>query len=843
MAGGMNFVRFMKGALKGEIAHQEAVAKAEADRIKKQEAAEAEDKKFIQSLVAKIPFEKLNLNDKLIGDIQNVKTIDDVMKIYSGVEQETDNEGYKHITKTISEYAKDNPNILNNIDYGELSVITDMDSAKEYLSMNPSMFDNLSSETKKTDVEKDIFAINKSILNEITKQSVQGKKFTGTPLDFDNIDMYDQETTKLLDAFAKTAVPDVNEEKIEFAPDNYSFTIEGKPKAFAFKGSTTPADIVSNMTTMAKMLKSQADLNDPVVQAEFIAEMRRQRRRAEELFRSKYSDTEGGVVPENVILDIEAFTSQFKNDPDFGFAADLFEAFEKGQPYIVGKDIKDNGDGLKDGEILQPELKGEFSELAATIGMASEEEMIKKFKNLQVDGEDLRLFTHAEKIRKLIPGLFPDGMNMLASFGTLEIAPDNRELLFSTLNRLATDTNSNVEQQISVLSILSNMPTVTKSLGESSFTVPKYLKDYLISIAAGVAEEGKDVKTIADAQALINKKVTDGEDIINLVNQQLDFLNKGTVNTGAARGLIMGIKGFFGGEGQVSQVKDFLMSGFGDAKYAFKLEDFDNEKEFNAALDSAVHVIETSDNAVAATNEVFLAYQIAKYNDEGGRLSNQDYSYNLQAVAGGNFANRKQSRSHLLTVKKRFEKDYTKFKMFRFNASKLQRSNPDAPEFANILIRRLDAAKQYYDMYESGQIKQAEMIRNYPINAKIKAGRSATVPTNSKVQNESSSYFGKDIFQVMDTRTDTPVFEDEGGIFVVREGNRFFTLPFKDIPMNVLEGGSQDSASTSTDTTYTKLDEDTQNATGFAYMIGDNDGFLTQEEYDNLNLNNESTDQ
>ena len=146
-------------------------------------------------------------------------------------------------------------------------------------------------------------------------------------------------------------------------------------------------------------------------------------------------------------------------------------------------------------------------------------------------------------------------------------------------------------------------------------------------------------------------------------------------------------------------------------------------------------------------------------------------------------------------------------------------------------------------MYESGQIKQAEMIRNYPINAKIKAGRSATVPTNSKVQNESSSYFGKDIFQVMDTRTDTPVFEDEGGIFVVREGNRFFTLPFKDIPMNVLEGGSQDSASTSTDTTYTKLDEDTQNATGFAYMIGDNDGFLTQEEYDNLNLNNESTDQ
>ena len=842
MAGGMNFVRFMKGALKGEIAHQQAVAKAEADRIKAEQEAEKEDKAFVRDLIKNLPFERVGPEAaKLLGD---VKSIGDVVNIYSHLEDKEDDEGFKYMSEKIFTFGAKNPKIFQNMDFSALSVITDMDSAKEYLAMNPSMFDNLSSGTKKTDVEKDIFAINKGILNEITKQSVQGKKFTGTPLDFDTIDMYDQETTKLLDAFAKTAVPEAKEEKtVEFAPDNYSFTIKGKPKTFTFKASTSPANIVSNMTTMAKMLKSQGDLSDPVVQAEFIAEMRRQRRRSEELFRAKFSDTEGGVVPDNQILDIEAFTSQFKNDPDFEFAADLFEAFEKGQPYIVGKDIKDNGDGLKDGEILQPELKGEFSELAATIGMANEEEMIKKFKNLQVNGEDLRLFTHAEKVRKLVPGLFPDGMNMLASFGTLEIAPDNRELLFSTLNRLSTNESSNVEQQISVLSILSNMPTVTKTLGESSFTVPKYLKDYLISIGAGVAEEGKDVKTIADAQALINKKVTDGEDIINLVNQQLDFLKRGTVNTGAARGLIMGIKGFFGSGGQVSQIKDFLMSGFGDAKYAFKLEDFDNEKDFNAALDSAAHVIKTSDNAVAATNEVFLAYQIAKYNDEGGRLSNQDYSYNLQAVAGGNFANTKQSRSHLLTVKKRFEKDYTKFKMFRFNASKLQRSNPDAPEFANILIRRLDAAKQYYDMYESGQIKQAEIIRNYPINAKIKAGRSVTVLTNSKVQNQSSKYFGKEIFQVMDTRTNTPVFEDEGGIFVVREGNKFFTLPFKEVPMNVLEGGSQDSASTSTDTTYTKLDEEVQKATGFAYMINNGEGFLTQEEYDNLNLNNESTDQ
>ena len=191
------------------------------------------------------------------------------------------------------------------------------------------------------------------------------------------------------------------------------------------------------------------------------------------------------------------------------------------------------------------------------------------------------------------------------------------------------------------------------------------------------------------------------------------------------------------------------MGGFG-GKYAFWVEDFDSQEDYEKAVDAAVYAIQTSDNAVVATQEVFLAYQIAKYNDEGGRLSNQDYSYNLQAVTGGKFANRIQARSHLLTVKKRFEKEYTKFKMFRFSTTKLQRSNKNAREYAEVLMRRLDATKQYYDMYESGQIKRAELIRNYPVNAKIKAKRNTAVLTESKVQNESSEYFGQKIFQLVD---------------------------------------------------------------------------------------------
>ena len=844
MAGGMNFVRFMKGALKGEIAHQEAVAKAEADRIKAEQEAEKEEKAFIRDLIKGLPFEKLGPDTaKLIGD---VKSVSDVLNIYANLEEEPDNEGFKYLTEKIFTFGKDNPSLIKNLNFDDLSVVTNMETAKEYLAMNPSMFDALGSGTGKSQVEKDFFDINKGILNEINRTIAQGKKFTGTPLNFDTIDMYSAEGSKILQAFLNTVAPADDKTKPEdFSPDNFTFKIGDQNKIFPFKGTSNPADIVSNMITMTNMLKEQGDLSDPIVQDQFIAEMRRQRARAEELFRTALS-AEGSSIPNNMILDIGSFTTMFKDDPDFAFAVKLFEAFEKGQRYEVGADIKQDGDGLEEKQIIEsPPAKGKFSELASVLGFADEKEMFSKFANLRVNNQGTKLFEHADKIRTLIPGLFIDNKNILSSFGTLELNQENREKLFTTLNLLSTDKNSNVEQQIAVLSILSNVDSPTLKLGEGSYTIPNEFEKYLISIASGIAEEGKDVKSIEDAQALINRKVTDGEDIIELVNSQLDYLNKGKVNTGAARDLIMGIKGFFGTEGQVSQIKDFIMGGFG-GKYAFRVEDFDSQEDYEKAVDAAVYAIQTSDNAIVATQEVFLAYQIAKYNDEGGRLSNQDYSYNLQAVTGGKFANRIQARSHLLTVKKRFEKEYTKFKMFRFSTTKLQRSNKNAREYAEVLMRRLDATKQYYDMYESGQIKRAELIRNYPVNAKIKAKRNTAVLTESKVQNESSEYFGQKIFQLVDTRTNNPVFEDEGGIYAVRVGSKFFTLPFKDVPLNVLDPEGDVSTALSAESNYEELSQEQKDATGFSHRVTQGDGqigFLTQEQYDNLNLNNESTPQ
>tara|TARA_R100000329_G_scaffold98826_1_gene81661 strand:+ start:2342 stop:4876 length:2535 start_codon:yes stop_codon:yes gene_type:complete len=844
MAGGMNFVRFMKGALKGEIAHQEAVAKAEADRIKAEQEAEKEEKAFIRDLIKGLPFERLGPDTaKLIGD---VKSVSDVLNIYANLEEEPDNEGFKYLTEKIFTFGKDNPSLIKNLNFDELSVVTNMETAKEYLAMNPSMFDALGSGTGKSQVEKDFFDINKGILNTINKAIAEGKKFTGTPLDYDAIDMYSADGSKILQTFLNTVAPTDDKTKPEeLSPDNFTFKIGDQNKIFSFKGTTKPADIVSNMITMTNMLKEQGDLSDPIVQDQFITEMRRQRARAEELFRTALSEG-GSSVPNNMILDIGSFTTMFKDDPDFAFAAGLFEAFEKGQRYEVAADIKSDGDGLEEKQIIEsPPAKGKFSELASVLGFADEKEMFSKFANLRVNNQGTKLFEHADKIRTLIPGLFIDNKNILSSFGTLELNQENREKLFTTLNLLSTDKNSNVEQQIAVLSILSNVDSPTLKLGEGSYSIPKEFEKYLISIASGIAEEGKDVKTIEDAQALINRKVTDGEDIIELVNSQLDYLNKGKVNTGAARDLIMGIKGFFGTGGQVSQIKDFIMGGFG-GKYAFRVEDFDSQEDYEKAVDAAVYAIQTSDNAIVATQEVFLAYQIAKYNDEGGRLSNQDYSYNLQAVTGGKFANRIQARSHLLTVKKRFEKEYTKFKMFRFSTTKLQRSNKDAREYAEVLMRRLDATKQYYDMYESGQIKRAELIRNYPVNAKIKAKRNTAVLTESTVQNESSEYFGQKIFQLVDTRTNNPVFEDEGGIYAVRVGSKFFTLPFKDVPLNVLDPEGDVSTALSAESNYEELSQEAKEATGFSHKVTQGDGqvnFITEEQYNNLNLNNESTPQ
>jgi hypothetical protein len=121
---------------------------------------------------------------------------------------------------------------------------------------------------------------------------------------------------------------------------------------------------------------------------------------------------------------------------------------------------------------------------------------------------------------------------------------------------------------------------------------------------------------------------------MDLVNAQISLLNDPSGNSaesGLARTLSMAVTGYFGEGGQIEQIRDLITGGFGTG-LEFKQEDFDSKEDYDAAVDSAINYIGLAansqpkdfvKNAIAYTNEVLLTYHIAKFNDDGGRLSNQ----------------------------------------------------------------------------------------------------------------------------------------------------------------------------------------------------------------------------
>ena len=66
------------------------------------------------------------------------------------------------------------------------------------------------------------------------------------------------------------------------------------------------------------------------------------------------------------------------------------------------------------------------------------------------------------------------------------------------------------------------------------------------------------------------------------------------------------------------------------------------------------------------------------------------------------------------------------------------------------------------------------------------------------------------------------------------------------MPLNVLDPEGDVSTALSAESNYEELSQEQKDATGFSHRVTQGDGqigFLTQEQYDNLNLNNESTPQ
>ena len=873
MAMGMNFVRFMKGALKGEIAHQEAVAKADADRKKREQDVADKNKKFLQGLIANIPFEKIKPEN--VSSLGNIKTIEDVANVYSDLEEKKDTEGLTFLTKQIFKLGEENPNIFKNINWEKIASVTDMSSAYAYLENNPDVFKNITGkDEEQTQEQKDIFSITSSAIKEMNKLLGEGVTFTGKPLDFANLDMHKPETINILQAFLETAVPPKDDETPpEEKPDNYIFPNDkGKMETYFFKDSGDGyQDILSNMVTMTdKLIQNGYNFKDNDLQVRYLNEMNRQFTRASQLYRDR--ERNEGVIDGNEVLDISSYVDKFNNDSEYPmlkFASSFFDSMEKETKFKVTRTISEDGENLKK-EVknnLPVETESEFKDLAAILNVTPET-LYKLNAHLQVDENDITLFTKAQTLTQNVKGLFrtQNGVpkNRLA---TEELPRELRKNLFIQLESLFEGTtDAEIENKIAVLQILSNIAPPVLKRGQSSYGIPERMEKYLISVASSVTD--KNITDVSSALGLINKKADMGKNIMDLVNSQLSLFSENPkFPTGAVKELIIGIRGFMSSEGQLDQIKDFLINGSqsisADNMYLFREEDFESKKDFNESVDLAAEIIaknslDGSGNfdvqlARSVTNEVFLAYAIAKFNDEGGRLSNQDYSINVRATLGGALSNRDQAQGHLLTVKKRFQYDYLKFKNLRFNLSKLNvrdyssaTPQQDAQAYAYQMIRRLDATMTYYNLYETSGAKTAERIKNYKINVTLRNNVDKLKATNKFITNKNSKYYGEgntSIFQVVDKKSGRPVFDDYGGLYAIQiSENRYKTIPLSDVPFS---GGSQaedtssEISSTQTAPTYRKLENP---IAPFAWEGIDSKGnffYLTQEEYDALNIKEE----
>ena len=198
--------------------------------------------------------------------------------------------------------------------------------------------------------------------------------------------------------------------------------------------------------------------------------------------------------------------------------------------------------------------------------------------------------------------------------------------------------------------------------------------------------------------------------------------------------------------------------------------------------------------------------------------------------------------------------------MFQFNESKLLLNskmydmNPDSPTynqllhdpkyFAKVLFRRMDAARQYYDIYDSAAIKRGEFLSNYPINEKINAGLVKIAPINRKVNNPDSKEHEFPIFQVLNPETNEPILPQDGGVYVVpkSEGSTLYkAIAYEDVPTVPLGGDSiapeiQNKMTSPDEGKIVPLELDRQ-AGGFVATIIRNGKkvYLTQQEVDELN--------
>jgi len=843
----MSINRFIKGVLKGDIANMQAEQARQAEKLKKEQEAKDKTLQFNRTIastllnnldVSQLPagFDYTSAFES-IGNSSN--PIGGTLNLMSQMEQKKDFKGLNFLSSKILPVIlkdinkKDLPAVLQN--FSKFSTdVTDMDSLNAKMGELGGIFEGITDETTgfsdEQNAVKDLIKQKLSSLNTaVTEGKLQANKIPAFPISMElpNLRAY-------LNMINKIQTQDNESDDTAAKPSNYKFTIKGNTKTFLKEDSDEFPNIISNMTDMTRELKEliekgQIDPKDATFQNEFKMEMNKQYSRALSFYESPNEDNQG-QIPEGQIIDIEAFTTVFKDDPDFAFAKDLFESFEQGIPFtgFVTQGIENNGD-QKNKEIIEIEPNGEFEALATTVGSPNEKSFINKFAHLGTDDKDTEPFVRANILVNQFPSLFEGGENKLRSLGSYETNREITDKLFVRLNLFTREDPStgqkiplNVRDKIAVLQVLTNMPTKSRKKGRDSFTLNNTQKGYLLALTGSqVNSEGKQ-KTIEDARAYITKKAADGDELLKLIDAQRAAIVYGNVGTGFSQDIRRLFNGITSTTGQIDQIKNLLIGG-GGTGYGFNEADFKSSEDYQNALNSAAKFIMDQNPmgvefGFQASGEVFLAYQIAKYNDEGGRLSNQDFQYNLQAVAGGKASSQAEALAHLAFVRDRFEKDQVKFSNFQFDPSRLSiHTNPDgvigATRYANVLFSRLDATMQYYQMYSSPNMKQAQLIQNYPVQAKINAGIDKLESTNImhtvRVGNQEKQFL---LYRVLDADTDKARFKDYGGVYAVTMGGITKTVPYEDIDYSSLQDSNAQSSSAlgavlgSQEKTYTKLD-------------------------------------
>ena len=886
----MSLTRFMQGVLKGDIANMQAEQARQAEEEKRKRDEEAKNLAYERSLattvINQIELDRFPAGFDFKSEFKDIANSDNpfgsAIDLVSKMEKKNDLTGLKFMYDNIFPIigdkipAKDMPTVVNKF-LGLTAGVTDMKSLDAKMSEVGSLFEGITDDTVKFSDEQNFLADQiKAQMKKLSEAKLSGKTLSGEVLVNGNLPDMPKDTSvaglqTFLNKIHKVSAQDVPKDDKPFSPNDYTFTVKGKSKVYKFDDISSSNDIVKSMTDITNtLIREGYDFTDPVLQKEYENQMDAQRLRADAKFKEESKSPTDGSINVGRMLNINAYTDDFRDNPMFEFALPMFNAFEMQQPYNIVRSVKPDGSDSTPPKIKNKHVDtGEFKDLSSTLGYMSDAALFQEFNHLQVDRNDVQLFKEAQNVLRNVPGLFMEGTNRLQTLGSRELPMESQKKLMQELAKLGTATDARVQDQIHVISILSNLQAPTIDLGADRYSLPTHIEDYIISIASSVTE-GK-VDSLAQASGIINKKVSQGEIVMDLVNAQISLLNDPSGNSaesGLARTLSMAVTGYFGEGGQIEQIRDLITGGFGTG-LEFKQEDFDSKEDYDAAVDSAINYIGLAansqpkdfvKNAIAYTNEVLLTYHIAKFNDDGGRLSNQDYTMNLNATAGGAASSRGQATVHLQTVKKRFQKDYTKFKMFQFNESKLLLNskmydmNPDSPTynqllhdpkyFAKVLFRRMDAARQYYDIYDSAAIKRGEFLSNYPINEKINAGLVKIAPINRKVNNPDSKEHEFPIFQVLNPETNEPILPQDGGVYVVpkSEGSTLYkAIAYEDVPTVPLGG---DSIAPETQNQMTSPDEGKivpleldRQAGGFVATIIRNGKkvYLTQQEVDELN--------